>query len=298
MMFGFRDEFAYFECSRCGCLQIKKIPENMERYYPSAYYSFKKPEGHNFMKNIAIRKRDEYALFKKSLIGKIFYKKYPHFNLHLISLAGITCNSKILDVGCGSGRFIYALKNLGIKDLTGVDPYISNEITNGNLRILKKKIFELPNNIKFDIIIFNHSFEHITDQLATLNKVSRILTEKGVCLILMPVKTESIWNRYGKYWIQIDAPRHFIVHTLNSFDLLAKKANLIIQDIKFNSTDFQFWGSEQYKRNVSLYAKKSHLVNSRKSIFIKTQINEYRRMAENLNKNKQGDQAAFYLRRR
>ena len=34
MMFGFRDEFTYFECSKCGCLQIAKIPKNVEKYYP------------------------------------------------------------------------------------------------------------------------------------------------------------------------------------------------------------------------------------------------------------------------
>jgi hypothetical protein len=39
-MFGFRDEFTYFECSICGCLQISEIPENISKYYPLNYYSF------------------------------------------------------------------------------------------------------------------------------------------------------------------------------------------------------------------------------------------------------------------
>ena len=38
MMFGFRDEFTYFECARCGCLQIAEIPSNMDRYYPATYF--------------------------------------------------------------------------------------------------------------------------------------------------------------------------------------------------------------------------------------------------------------------
>ena len=41
VMFDFRDEFTYFECSKCGCLQITEIPRNMGKYYPSNYYSFK-----------------------------------------------------------------------------------------------------------------------------------------------------------------------------------------------------------------------------------------------------------------
>jgi hypothetical protein len=40
MMFGFRDEFEYFQCSACFCLQIKNIPGSLEKYYPKNYYSF------------------------------------------------------------------------------------------------------------------------------------------------------------------------------------------------------------------------------------------------------------------
>ena len=39
MMFGFGDEFTYFECLKCGCLQIRDIPGSMEKYYPANYLS-------------------------------------------------------------------------------------------------------------------------------------------------------------------------------------------------------------------------------------------------------------------
>lgn len=37
MYFGFGEEFAYSECSACGCLQIVEIPTDMARYYPANY---------------------------------------------------------------------------------------------------------------------------------------------------------------------------------------------------------------------------------------------------------------------
>ena len=40
-MFGIGEEFKYLECSNCGCLQIIEIPENMDKYYPRNYYSYK-----------------------------------------------------------------------------------------------------------------------------------------------------------------------------------------------------------------------------------------------------------------
>ena len=41
MMFGMRHEFTYIKCLKCGCLQIKQIPNNISDYYPKEqYYSF------------------------------------------------------------------------------------------------------------------------------------------------------------------------------------------------------------------------------------------------------------------
>lgn len=39
MMFGYRDEFEYLECSACGRLQNVSVPEGLERYYGDNYYS-------------------------------------------------------------------------------------------------------------------------------------------------------------------------------------------------------------------------------------------------------------------
>ena len=297
MMFGFRDEFTYFECSKCGCLQIAKIPRNIGKYYPSNYYSFKKGESNNFIKQFLKRKRGDYVLFKKGLIGKVIYWKYPDPLFDMIGKIGINYNSRILDVGCGAGNLLYSLREIGFKNLVGVDPYIDKDVMDRDVKILKKTIHELPDNQKFDLIIFNHSFEHIPDQLETLLKVRKILSEKGVCLIRMPIKTEYIWNRYGVNWVQIDAPRHFFIHTLKSFELLAEKSGLLIQDVIFDSTEFQFWGSEQYKGDIPLTAENSYSVNPKKSIFTKKQIREFKKMANELNRNKQGDQACFYLMR-
>jgi hypothetical protein len=33
MMFGFRDEFAYWQCQECECLQIVNPPSDLSKYY-------------------------------------------------------------------------------------------------------------------------------------------------------------------------------------------------------------------------------------------------------------------------
>ena len=48
MMFGLREEFTYFECAQCGCLQIAEFPADMSAYYPDDYYSFSAYDGRKF----------------------------------------------------------------------------------------------------------------------------------------------------------------------------------------------------------------------------------------------------------
>lgn len=148
---------------------------------------------------------------------------------------------------------------------------------------------------KYDFILFNHSFEHIQEQFESLSKISMILSKSGTCLIRIPIKNEYIWNYYGVNWVQIDAPRHFFLHTPHSFDLLVEKAGLVIKEVVYDSTEFQFWGSKQYKHNIPLLADNSYSKNPNKSIFTKKMIKEFKKKAKGLNMRKQGDQAAFFI---
>jgi len=298
MYLGFREEFEYFECSNCGCLQIIQLPNNIEKYYPSNYHTFIKRKSDNFIYQFLKKRRERYSLLKKGCIGKVVNMIYPSSFLDMISHIGINFNTRILDVGCGAGNFLYSLNHIGFQNLTGIDPFIERDVVDGNVRIHKNTIHELSNNHKFDLIILNHSLEHVPDQLETLMKISKILSEGGVCFIRMPVKTNSIWNYYNVNWVQLDAPRHFFIHTLKSFELLVEKSGLFLQKVIFDSDEFMFWGSEQYKKNIPLYAENSYLFNPKKSMFTRKKIKEYKRKAKKLNTNKQGDQAAFYLAKR
>lgn len=33
MMYGTKEEFNYFVCEKCKCMQIEEVPENLEQYY-------------------------------------------------------------------------------------------------------------------------------------------------------------------------------------------------------------------------------------------------------------------------
>ena len=299
MFFGLREIFEYFQCNQCGCLQIKNIPENLYKYYPENYYSL---SNQNTQVKSTIkayfRKQVAKCYIKEWKIISYLFSKYFH-NLHycyFLNKYGVSYKSKILDVGSGIGKQLLDMESDGFKDLTGIDPYIEDDIFYDNgVNILKKCIEEMPG--MYDFVMFNHSFEHMANPFEIIFHLKRILKPKSYAAISIPVVNSYAWEKYGVNWVQLDAPRHLHLHTDESMKILSKYAGLEIVDVFYNSYEFQFWGSEQYVNGISLMDENSYAVNPSKSIFSKKQIRKYRLLSRYLNSIQKGDSAIIYLKR-
>ena len=295
MMFGYKDVFLYFQCSRCKCLQIEDFPPDMSKYYPDNYYSYQTIFYRNKLKKLLTGLRDKYALFGKGFIGKLLHAKYPNLALHCLSLLPVRKDTRILDVGCGGGALLNSMHELRMKNLLGVDPFIAKDIEyESGLTILKKEVRDVEG--KWDIVMFHHSFEHIANPAKTLEAVTGLLAPGGYCVIRIPIASSYAWNHYRVNWVQLDAPRHFFLHSVESMNILAAQAELDISRVVYDSTAFQFWGSEQYIKDIPLTDERSYSQAPEKSIFSKREISAFTKRANDLNEAKQGDQAIFYLR--
>ena len=295
MNYGGNKEFKYFQCSKCKCLQLDNIPENIEQYYGSGYYSLnmKKHKRGISEKLISsfLKIRDKQLLLsRKGIISKICCKMQPRIAYELIPQLCPNKNAAILDVGCGDGYLLKLMFDLGWKNLYGVDLY-GGGVENEQVKLKKGTIFDITG--QFDLVMFHHSFEHMEQPLDILKKVNSLLRDKNSsCIICIPISTCYVFEKYGKNWVQLDAPRHFFLHSPDSIKLMARKSNLYIEKIIYDSNSFQIIGSEMYKRG-ELGIKRRTLKNTIKYVF--ESVVKYSRIAEQLNQKEKGDQAIFVL---
>jgi len=296
MYFGTREEFDYLECSKCGCLQLTNPPNNLSKYYPQNYFTYQqKIEGK--LKSFLNRFRDKAAMGEKNFLGNILLKILgePSYITRL-KFAHVTFNDRILDVGCGKGILLHKMKQSGFAYVTGIDPFIDKTINYKNgLEILNKNLNDITD--KYDFIMFNHSFEHMRKPLEIMKIVNGLLSENKYLLLRIPVSDSYAFKHYRNHWCSLDAPRHLFLHTKNSIKILADNAGFEIEKINYDSRSWQFWGSEQYAKNISLLDKKSYYLNPRRSIFSESDIKTFEEATSKLNENGEGDQAEFYLRK-
>jgi SAM-dependent methyltransferase len=296
-MFGWPDRFGYFQCAACGCLQIDSVPPDLARYYGSGYYSFGSPAYRNRLTAWLNGRRDAWALSGSGgAFGRALYRRRPREDLLALRRLALGRDARVLDVGCGAGHFLYALRERGFTRLLGIDPFIEAPIRYGNgLVIERRAVTEAAG--EWDLVCFHHSFEHIPDQQATLAAAARLLAPGGVCLLRLPVVDSAAWREYGLDWVQLDAPRHLFLHTTASVRSLAAQVGLGLEAVVHDSTAFQFWGSEQLKQGIALRDPRSLAVNPHAPLFTAAQRQAFAARAEAANAAQQGDQAAFYLRR-
>lgn len=298
MMFGFRDRFNYLECCSCGCLGIIDPPASLDRYYPKEYFPSVTARSKGGIKAYLRRQRARHCLNRSSLIGApltvIFgrptcdiFGKPDYYGW--LSKCALKFDSRILDVGCGMGVLLTQLMKDGFTNLHGIDPYIEHDISIPPYLSIRKAEISTTEGT-YDFVMLHHTFEHIRDPLETLLRINSILNHGSFLLIRIPVASSYAYRTYGVNWAQLDAPRHYFLHTVKSMEILANQAGFNLSDIEFDSTEFQFWASEQYKCDIPLHDPASGpdqlSLETRKS---------YRQKARDLNQRREGDSAAFYL---
>ena len=165
---------------------------------------------------------------KKSRIGMYEKQKLLFKNLFkpvVKSVGKYFKKGGVLDVGCSSGLLLGLLRKKGY-EIRGIEPdktaYQSAKKTFGK-RIFHGTLAEYLKTRakrKFDIIIYNHVLEHISDINTEIQLVRKILKHKGLLVIGVPNTDNIIFKLRKKYWeplMPLEHIWHFSSHYLTGF---------------------------------------------------------------------------------
>jgi len=215
-------EYKRYECPNCEVHwwePLKIIPEFYESEVFEDYAAFHEGVGTRLGEN-----------------HKAFFKHFPS-----------NMRGKLLDVGCGDGRFLRHAKEQGF-EVWGID-FDKKSVENVKRNLGIDTVFAMSleefyeyakeKNLKFDVITFFEVLEHQDKPREFLEMVKGLLKEGGYIAGSVPNR-ESIFEKdmyQNNSWVD-NPPHHFLRFSKSS---LEKALNLAgFKDIEVYKLDFPF----------------------------------------------------------
>ncbi|QQS38598.1 class I SAM-dependent methyltransferase [Candidatus Woesebacteria bacterium] len=167
---------------------------------------------------------------------------------------------KILDIGSSTGTMLSIFKDHGWQ-VWGVEPSASFKYANKKGIKTTNSTFEkakLPLNY-FDVVIMNHTFEHVEDPVAVVKKIYAVLKIKGLVYIDVPNFGGFDAKIRGNNWGYLMPNEHVHHFTPNTLKMIIRKAGF----------EIVWWGSWSGIFDVASIGAlmKFNLVNLRKAFF-------------------------------
>ena len=209
-----RRKWAVSECRECTHLFMNPQPtwEDLQAYYTDSYDPYDPMHGSN--------ENDDADLEVARREGKIRHIAIP-------------AHKRLLDVGCGGGRFLRLAKKLGAIE-QGVEPseHGARVATSQGLNVFNgtlESFFESYSGPGFDIITANHVIEHVPLPVQTLSVMRRLLAPGGMIWISVPNADYPLCRALNGRWHSSDLPYHLMQFTPASMARAGKLAGLVLQ---------------------------------------------------------------------
>ncbi len=282
--------YQYQICANCGSARlIGGSSPAKHSLYGGAYGTLRESRIRT-----ALRCLTNAVAYKVPTIGEAIGTMFPFVNhgaLKVLRNLDTGQNSRLLDVGCGAGRFLRSLRFAGFRgECVGVDPFLRRDHSlAGGIQLIRGEIDAVRG--RFDMITIVHVLEHSDGPIDMLRNARERLRSDGTIVVTIPLFGGTAWKLYGRDWVQLDAPRHAYLHTRASLGIAASTAGLRIEQEIHDSTILQFWGSEVVKRRGFLFP-----LRGRDLALLCSRLGVYLRAAAAANRDGLGDQGTFVLK--
>jgi SAM-dependent methyltransferase len=209
--FGIAGDFEVRECTHCelGVTCPRVDEEDLPSYYPSQYDAWQPSRG------IVGLIRHALARIRAAL---------PPFGALKRRESGA-----LLDVGCGRGDLAASFARAGWRtaglDISPVAVAAARAV-GVDASVGTIETVPWPDG-SFDVIVMNHSLEHMADPVGALQRARELLRAGGTLVVAVP--NWDSWQRrlFGTYWTPLDVPRHLTHFSPTALHRAARRAGFV-----------------------------------------------------------------------
>lgn len=214
-----RREWIYVRCRECGLVYVNPRPAVSElgTIYPPHYYSFEETQHERALVSFFRRRLEA---MKVRVFGR-FVGEGPR---------------RILDVGCGDGRFLKVLRDSGSDEweLEGIDidEGAVERARAAGLEATHSRLEDFdPGDERYDMVVLFQVIEHVSEPGAMCAKVRSLLKPGGVFVIETP--DVAGWDeklfRSG-LWGGYHVPRHWNLFTPANLGRMLEDQGFQVED--------------------------------------------------------------------
>lgn len=124
--------------------------------------------------------RDDEYIEEEKLFRNIFLRRVKIIN-------SLSKPGRVLEIGCSTGLMLSLLKNSGWETVgVEISPKAAAAARARGLEIIEKDFLKLEVKKKFDLLIFNHTLEHLVSPEKVIRKATKLLKKEGLLYIDLP----------------------------------------------------------------------------------------------------------------
>ncbi len=147
-------------------------------------------------------------VYQSGIYQNVQDERYGFLYQKIIDL--IPVGSKVLDAGCGTGKFMEMLRNNKLCNCVGIDisEIAIKMVKNKGFQGFKCKLPNLPPDLRddsFDVCTLTETLEHISNPFKTIKNLSMIIKKGGYIIISVPdncMKPEDLDEHVNSFNIQ------------------------------------------------------------------------------------------------